>query len=243
MGTEWTYVLLSACLPNIRMSKSPEQLYAFCVTLVRSTCYGIGEELMARVLLRAPTLSFVNYDNFGEKIKRTTHNKQLFEYHDMTKYRLEIAEYSLKLMFDNYENDIAFVAGLTAFLIQAKAALDSLCQEINAYYESNHGNGRDYISGTEDATNPNNILDLSKKNAELSQFLVRELGEGSHWFGTFKILHNSEGVHKRRSLSLIRPLVIAARDLEVWDMKVIDFCVESLSRIIKITESSYDLMS
>jgi len=193
-----------------------------------------------RNLPRVPALSFANYENFGRKIARG--KKYLLEYHEITKYRIEIAEYCLKLLLDNYDDDIVFVAGLTGFLVQAKASLDSLCQEINLYCELNVGQRIEYVTDTEELTEPHNLLILSKKNAKLSEFLVQELSASSPWFATFMILHDSEGIHKRQSPRII-PLGIVPHDIEVGDKKITEFCVESHSRINQITEKSYGLMT
>ena len=192
-------------------------------------------------LLRTLKLSFVNYERFGKKIA-TLGKRSLLEYHEITKNRIEIAEYCLKLLLDNYNNDIVFVAGLTGFLVQAKASLDSLCQEINLYCELNIGQRLDYVTDTEELTEPHNLLVLSKKNAKLSEFVVQELSASNPWFATFMILHDSEGVHKRQS-SRILALGIAPHDIEVGDKKIAEFCMESLSRINLVTEESYGWMT
>jgi len=194
-----------------------------------------------RNLPQVPALSLANYENFGKKIA-SLGKKYLLEYHEITKDRLEIAEYCLKSLVDNYNDDIAFVAGLTGFLVQAKASLDSLCQEINLYCELNIGQRLDYVTDTEELTEPHNLLALSKKNARLSEFVVQELGSTNPWFTTFMILHGSEGVHRPHAPRLI-PSGVAAHDIEVGDTKVTEFCVDSLSRIGKITETSYELMT
>jgi len=196
---------------------------------------------LPRNLPRVPALSFANYENFGRKIA-SLGKKYLLEYHEITKYRLEISEFCLKSLLDNYNDDIAFAAGLTGFLVQAKASLDSLCQEINLYCELNIGQRLDYVTDTEELTEPHNLLALSKKNAKLSEFMVQELGSTNPWFTTFMILHRSEGVHRPHAPRLI-PSGVAAHDIEVGDMKVTEFCVESLSRINRVTEASYGLMT
>lgn len=191
-------------------------------------------------LPRAPKLSFVNYERFGKKITGMG-KRSLLGYHEITKNRIEIAEYCLKLLLDNYNNDIVFVAGLTSFLVQAKASLDSLCQEINLCCELNISQ-RSGTTDTEELTEPHNLLTLSKKNVKLSQFLAQELSSRNPWFATFMILHDSEGVHKRQSSRIIA-LGIAPHDIEVGDKKLTDFCVESLSIINQVTEESYGWMT
>jgi hypothetical protein len=191
-------------------------------------------------LPRIRALSYVDYDNFEKKIA-SAGNRYLLEYHEMTKHRLEIAEFCLRLLLDNYNNDIAFVGGLTSFLVQAKVTLDSLCQEINLYCELNIGQRPNYTTDTEELTEPRNLLALSKKNAKLSKFVVQELSASNPWFATFKILHDSEGVHRQHSPRLM-PSGIAAHDIEVGDVKVAEFCMESLSRINQVTEACYGLM-
>jgi hypothetical protein len=192
-------------------------------------------------LPRSPVLSFVGYDNFGRKIA-TSGKKQLLEYHEITKYRIHIAEYCLRLLLDNYDNDIAFVAGLTGFLVQAKGALDSVCQEINLNFELSIGPRPDYVTNAEELTEPSNLLLLSKKNVELGRFVVQELGASNSWFASFKILRDSEGVQRQHSQRLI-PLGIAAHDIEVGDTKIAEFCVDSLTRINTIAETCYRLMT
>jgi hypothetical protein len=192
-------------------------------------------------LSRVSVLSFVNHGNFGEKIAGAG-NRHLLEYHETTRNRLEIAEYCMKLLLHNYDDDIAFVAGLTGFLVQAKAALNSLCQEINLYCELNIGKKHEYAMDTEELTEPHNLLALSRRNLRLSQFVVQQLGSSNPWFATFRILHDSEGIHRQHAPKLI-PLGVAPHDVQVGDMKLAEFCVESLSRINKIAEASYDLMT
>ena len=190
-------------------------------------------------LLRTLKLSFVNYERFGKKIA-TLGKRSLLEYHEITKNRIEIADYCLKLMLDNYDNDIVFVAGLTGFLVQAKASLDSLCQEVNLYCELNISQ-KSGATDTEELTEPHNLLTLSKKNVKLSQFLAQELSSSNPWFATFMILHDSEGVHKRESSRIIA-LGIAPHDIEVGDKKIAEFCMESLSRINQVTDEAYGWM-
>jgi len=189
---------------------------------------------------KAPKLSFINYENFGRKVA-SLGKKSPFEYHELTKTRMQIAEYCLRLLLDNYNNDIAFLAGLTGFLVQTKAALDSLCQEINLYCELKIGGGPNYAVDTEMLTEPRNLIVLSKKNEKLSRFVSEELGGSNSWFGTFMLLHDIEGVHKQQNPRGV-PSGVAAHDVEVGDMKVAEFCVESLSRVDRITEKSYGFM-
>jgi hypothetical protein len=195
----------------------------------------------ARNVPRNPGLCFVNYDNFGRMIA-ISGKKQLLEYHEITKYRLHVAEYCLRLLLDNYNDDVAFVAGLTGFLVQGKGALDSLCQEINLYCELSIGPRPDYVADTEELTEPPNLLLLSKRNMELSRFVVQELGASNSWFASFKILRDSEGVQRQHSQRLI-PLGVAAHDIEVGDRKIAEFCVDSLTRINAIAETCYRLMT
>jgi hypothetical protein len=192
-------------------------------------------------LPRVPKLSFINCDNFGRKIS-SLGKKSLLEYHEITKRRMEIAEYCLSLLLGNYNNDIAFLAGLTGFLVHAKAALDSLCQEINLYCVLDIGQKSNFLTDTEMLTEPQNLIALSKKNVKLSQLVAQELSGSNPWFATFMILHDSEGVHKQQSPRII-PSGIAPHDIEVGDKKIAEFCVESQSRIGKITEESYGLMT
>jgi len=189
--------------------------------------------------VEVPTLSFVNYDSYEKKIA-SMGSRNLLEYHEITKSRLEISEYCLKLLLDNFDNDVAFVAGLTGFLVQAKAALDSLCQEINLFYRLSIGLGRDYPTETEELTAPQNLLVLSRRNVVLTKLIVQELGATNPWFATFKLLHASEGVHghSRRLMSA----GISPHNLEVGETKIPEFCAESLSKINRITEQCYDLM-
>ena len=189
---------------------------------------------------RVPELSFVNYDNFGRKVA-SLGKKSPFEHHELTKTRMEIAEYCLQLMLDNYDNDIAFLAGLTGFLVHAKAALDSLCQEINLYYELGIGGRPSYLADTDGLTEPRNLIALSRKNEELSRFVAEELSTSNPWFATFMFLHDTEGTHGKQSPRVV-PLGVAAHDIEVGDQKVAGFCVESLSRIDRLAENSYSLM-
>jgi len=195
---------------------------------------------LPRNLPRVPKLSFVNCDNFGRKIS-SLGKKSLLEYHEITKRRMEIAAYCLRLLLDNYNNDIAFLAGLTGFLVHAKAALDSLCQEINLYCELDIGQKPNYLTDTERLTEPQNLIALTKKNAKLGRLAAEELSGSNPWFATFMFLHDTEGTHGKQSPRVV-PIGVAAHDIEVGDQKVAEFCVESLSRIDRFTENSYSLM-
>jgi hypothetical protein len=192
-------------------------------------------------LPQVPELSFVSYANFGRKVG-SLGKKTLFEYHELTKHRMEIAEYCLKQLVANYDNDIAFLAGLTGFLVHVKAALDSLCQEINLYYGLEIGGRPDYFTDTEELTESRNMRALSKKNAKLSELVAQELGASNPWFATFMILHDSEGIHKQQSARVI-PFGIVPHDIEVGDKKVAEFCVESYSQLNRVTEEAYSLMT
>ena len=188
-----------------------------------------------------PDLSFANYDKFGRKVT-SLGKKSLFEYHELTKTRMKIAEYCLQLLLENYNNDVAFLAGLTGFLVHGKAALDSLCQEVNLYCELGIGERPNYLTDTEGLTQPRNLIALSKKNEKLSRCVSEELSPSNSWFATFMLLHDTEGIHKQQSPSVV-PLGVAPHDIEVGDQKVAEFCVDSLSRVDRIAEKLYDCMT
>jgi hypothetical protein len=78
--------------------------------------------------------------------------------------------------------------------------------------------------------------------SKLSQLLVQELSTSNTWFATFKILHESEGIHAPRSRRLI-PSGVAAHDIDVGGARVGEFCSESLVRVNRIVESCYGLMT
>jgi hypothetical protein len=185
-----------------------------------------------------PLLFFAKYENITAKIQNR--GKDLNEYHQTTRYRLDIAAYCLKLMMDNYNNDIAFAAGLTGFLVQGKSCLDSLCQELNLFYGLNLVQPP-FAIDTEDLLNPNHLQLLSIKSLSLSQFLTQELSSPDAWYTDFKKLRDSEGVHRSRAPRLIRAGV-PAHDIEINGKKVAEFCVESVSKINKITEGCYGLI-
>jgi len=155
---------------------------------------------------------------------------------------MEIAEYCLNLLLENYNNDIAFLAGLTGFLVHVKAALDSISEEINLYYELGIGEKPDYFTDTETLTEARNLMALSKKNPKLSELVAQELRASNPWFATFVILHDSAGVHKQQSPRII-PFGIVPHDIEVGDQKIAEFCVESHSKLNKITEEAYGIMT
>jgi hypothetical protein len=191
-------------------------------------------------LLTAPALSFANYDAFGIKIA-SFGNRELIEYHETTKYRLEIAEYCLKLLLGNYNNGIAFAAGLTGFLVQGKACLDSLCQELNLHC-------RLKLSKPSFAIDTEILLDklhlLGAKNRALMDFLGGEFGgknEGASWFKEFKELRDWEGVHQSRIPRLLK-VGKPHHDIIIHGKQEAEYCVGIISRINTIIEQSYGLM-
>jgi hypothetical protein len=168
------------------------------------------------------------------------HNKDLSDYHQTTRFRLLNAEYSVKLILENYNNNVAFAVGLTGFLVQAKSALDSLSEEINLHYSLQ-------ISNPPWATSierlMNNIAELSSKNLTLAQILSKEIShtKGS-WFPDFKAFRDEEGVHRKRSPRNIN-VGTPAHDIEIGGKKVAEYCCDVLSRINSVIEECYDSMT
>lgn len=186
--------------------------------------------------LPSPTpLIFTNYELFAQKIS-TLKKPALSEYHQTTKYRLNITEYCLNLLLKNYDNSIAFAAGLTGFLVQAKSALDSLSEEINLYYSLGISNPP-WVTDIEEITKTQNITKLSTKNPNLTQILSRAT-EGS-WFSEFKCFRDQEGVHRKRSprhITTGRP----THNIQIGGKRVAEYCVNILHKINEIIEDCYD---
>ena len=183
-------------------------------------------------------LTFTKYDGFTQKIS-TLQNQNLKDYHHTTKYRLSVAEYCLNLLLENYDNSIAFAAGLTGFLVQAKSALDSLSEEINLYYSLGISNPP-RVTDIEDIIKTQNITELSTKNSNLAQILSRQISltQGS-WFSEFKNFRDQEGVHRKRSprhILIGRP----TNDIQIGGKGVAEYCVNILYKINEIIEDCYD---
>jgi hypothetical protein len=184
----------------------------------------------------APQLIWTNYDSFGKKTGSAS--KTLADTHGTVRYRLDIAEYSLNHLLSNYDNTVAFAAGLTGFLVQSKAALDSLCEEISLYYNLALTKKPGHVVDTSDMIR--NIPKLRKANAKLSDYLNRELGPKSPWFRDFKDFRDAEGTHRNRrprNLIIGKPhgIQIDGRDVDL-------FCVETIRKVDEVIEESYRLM-
>jgi hypothetical protein len=184
-----------------------------------------------------PQLMWTNYDAFGKKIGSMS--KALTETHGTVRYRLDIAEYCLKHLLSNYDNTVAFSAGLTGFLVQSKAALDSLCQEISLYYSLALAKRADYVVDTSDMIS--NLSKLRKSNGQLGNLLDKELGSKSSWFRNFKDFRDAEGTHRNR---LPRNLILGEhrRGIRMNGRDVDLFCIETISKISEVIEESYKLM-
>jgi len=183
-----------------------------------------------------PQLIWTNYEAFGKKIGSVS--KILADTHGTVRYRLDIAECCLKHLLSNYDNTVAFSAGLTGFLVQSKAALDSLCQEIILYYNLALAKRADYVVDTSDM-----ILNLSrllKANGQLGNLLDKELGSRSSWFRDFKDFRDAEGTHRNR---LPRNLIVGKPHGIRMNGRDVDlFCVETIRKINEVIEESYKLM-
>jgi len=190
----------------------------------------------------APTLHFAGYDGFAAKIQ-SLGNKDLTDYHSTTRYRIDIADYCLKLLLGNYDNGIAFSAGLTGFLVQAKATLDSLCEEINLYYNLNIATTKGRAVDVEKLLSNTHIL--SRRDRKFGNFLTQELGPGSTWFKDFKDFRDQEGTHRKRSP---RNLIFGKTheiEIQVGGKKVEigTYCVDLIQRINRLLEDSYRYMT
>jgi len=183
-----------------------------------------------------PQLMWTNYDAFGKKIGSVS--KVLADTHGTVRYRLDIAEYCLKHLLTNYDNTLAFSAGLTGFLVQSKAALDSLCQEISLYYNLALAKKADYFIDTTGMIS--NLSRLRKANGQLGNLLDKELGLGSSWFRDFKEFRDAEGTHRNR---LPRNLIVGTPHGIRMNGRDVDlFCIETIRKINEVTEESYKLM-
>ena len=197
---------------------------------------GLSAEIGDEHELPSPIpLTFTNYDLFTLKTS-TLKKPVLNEYHQTTKYRLNITEYCLNLLLKNYDNSIAFAAGLTGFLVQAKSALDSLSEEINIYYSLGISNPP-WVTDIEKITKKQNISKLSTNNPNLAQILAQATKES--WFSEFKLFRDQEGVHRKRSP---RHMTIgrSAHDIQIDGKRVAEYCVNILYKINEIIEDCYD---
>lgn len=195
----------------------------------------VGEE---HKLPSAKPLVFTKSDLFAGKISGL-HNQNLSDYHQTTRFRLLNAEYSLKLILENYDNSVAFAVGLTGFLVQAKSALDSLSEEIDLHYSLGISNPP-WVTDIEKLMR--HIAELTSKNPNLAQILSQEINlmKGS-WFVEFKTFRDEEGVHRKRSP---RHIIIGrpTHDIAIGSKRVGEYCIDVLSRINDIIEKCYDSM-
>jgi len=193
----------------------------------------IGKE---HKLPRPIPLTFTKYDEFTQKIS-TSQKLNLKNYHQTTKYRLSIAEYCLNLLLENYNNNIAFAAGLTGFLVQTKSALDSLSEEINLYYSLDISKSQ-WVTDIKTLIKTKNLTKLSIKNSNLAQILrLNLICEGS-WFSEFNTFRDQEGVHRKRSprhITICTPI----NDIQIGGKGVARYCVNILYKINKIIEDCY----
>ena len=183
-------------------------------------------------------LSYVEYSKLTKRLK-TCKKKELVYYHVTTKYRLDIAEYCLKLLLTHYDNGIEFGAGLTGFLVQAKATLDSLSEEINLYHGLSIKRKKNWALDVKELVK--NLKVLSAKNSKLAKFIKTELGNKSKWFREFKDFRDKEGVHRKRSsraISIGHP----AHSIQIDNKEVGDYCVNALAKINFVVETCYGLM-
>lgn len=187
--------------------------------------------------LSPPQLLYVHFDLLAAKVA-ASNDKNLIEYHSTIRYRLDIAQYCLKLLLDNYDNGVAFAAGLTGFLVQSKAALDSLCQEINLYYRLGIGGRADYVVDTNDLFK--NLSKLSRHNPSLSNYLSVQIDSSCKWFKEFKEFRDAEGTHRNRNP---RNLILGkTHGIKILGKDVGPFCIQTMSRINQITEECHRLM-
>jgi len=226
--------------PNGHLLKDVGRAYEVICKEILGFSDSIGEE--HKLPCPCP-LTFTKYEGFTQKIP-TLQNRNLEEYHHTTKYRLLIAEYCLNLLLKNYDNSIAFAAGLTGFLVQAKSALDSLAEEINIRYSLDISNPRhpDWVTTIDEIIKPQNIKKLKTKKPNLAQILSREISlEPSGWFSELKTFRDQEGVHRKRSPRHIT-IGTPAHDIQIGGKPVAEYCVSILYKINEIIEECYGSM-
>lgn len=187
-------------------------------------------------------MEWQHYDSFTKKLKRL--GKPVLDlYHQTTKYRMKVAEQALKLMLDNYDNGHVFAVGLTGFLVQAKASLDSLSQEINLLYTINVRTN--WAFSVEELTEMNNLEKLRKHNSKLASFIDKELGRSSAWYKDLKDLRDQEGVHRIRTPRNLR-LFLGANtqptEINIKGNDIGPYCQQILSKVNIVTEGCYALM-
>lgn len=202
---------------------------------------GLSDSIGKKYKLPSPIpLTFAKYDGFTQKI--STLQKNLKGYHQTTKYKLLIAEYCLNLLLEYYNNNIAFAAGLTGFLVQTKSALDSLSEEINIYYSLNLIKPKSKrVTDIKKLIKIKNLTKLSIKNSNLAQILRFNLISAGNWFSEFITFRNQEGVHRTRSP---RHIIMGtpANDIQIGGKEVARYCVDILNKINKIIEDCYHSM-
>jgi len=214
-----------------------------CGHQAREHVVEIHESLDITATVGRPTEPFVvnlpnsqpNYERFGQVIKG---NKAAEEYYQTTKpYRLAIARLALEKMAKEYNNSIAFGLYLTSFLAQAKAALDSLSQEINVKYALDER--PDWAMDAEILAK--DFIDcLRSKNSRMASHwegIVK-----SDWYRDLKRLRDAEGIHRNRRPRAVqvgtKRHIIGIEDIEDIGPR----CKGILKELDEAIEESYGLM-
>lgn len=172
-----------------------------------------------------------NWKSFSSKITVP----EVLDFHKTVKYRLDIAVFNLEYLLANYDNTVSFAAGLTGFLTQSKAALDSLGQEISLYYNLPR-RYPDYVYSIDDLLKNRNSL--TANNIQLAQKLnVLD----SNWYGDFKRFRDSEAVHRERG-SRALAAVTNSLSIKIDGNEIDETCLMLLVEISNFIEECYEMM-
>ena len=184
-------------------------------------------------------LIHTNWNAFGNKIPKLK-IPNLGNYHNSTKYRLDICEYCVKLLLANYNNGVEFATGWTGFLVQGKAAIDSFSQEVNLRYSVNTSARPSWAMDIEKLVTKLSIL--RSKNSKLARLIDAEFGSSS-WFMQFKTFRDSEGVHRTRiNRNLIVTIGVTVHRIQIQGLDVDTYSTRTILRINDALETGYCLM-
>ena len=186
-----------------------------------------------------PSKKQPNHEQFGKTVQGDSAAELYF---GTTKgYRLAIAQMALEEMVKAYDNATVFGLYLTSFLVQAKAALDSLSQEINIRYSIHKSTKDPEWAMDAEELGVRYVKALRCANPGLADHWRTIMS--SPWYKDLKDLRDAEGVHRHRSPRFLKigakpGLVIGIKGHEDIGPR----CAEILKELDDAIEEAYGLM-
>jgi hypothetical protein len=184
-------------------------------------------------------LSHVGWDAFGNSIPNL-HINGLNEYHNATRYRLDISEYSVRLLLGHYDNSVEFATGWTSFLVQGKAAIDSFSQEVNLRHGFLRPKKANWSMDIERLLR--GLTFPHSKNPALTNLISQEFGNKSTWFSEFKDMRDSEGVHRTRASRNLTVTTGAPHRIQIRGHDVDIYSTDTILKINDVLETGYKFM-